>query len=184
MSVRLLTLFLVTAAVVLSQPGPQSKYGNKLAPYVPSPQRVVDRMLDLAAVKPGEIVYDLGCGDGRVLFTAAQRHKAQAVGIEIDQKLVQQTNAKIAQLGLQDRVTVIQGDLRNADLSAADIVVLYLMTGVNEQLRPKLEKLKPGTRVVSYSYAVPGWNPKRVDRTDEREGHSIYLYELPGAIKK
>jgi protein-L-isoaspartate O-methyltransferase len=178
---RLLTLFILSTVIAL----PQTKYENKLAPYVPSPQRVVDRMLELAAVKPGEVVYDLGCGDGRVLITAARRYNARAVGIEIDEKLVQRTTDKVAELGLQDRVAVVQGDLRNADLSNADIVVLYLMTGVNEQIRPKLEKsLKPGTRVVSYSYAVPGWSPKRIDRTDEREGHSIYLYEIPAAAKK
>jgi predicted RNA methylase len=142
-------------------------------------------MLELAAVKAGETVYDLGCGDGRVLITAAQRYKARGIGIEIDSKLVQKTTESVARLGLQDSIAIIQGDLRNADLSAADVVVLYLMTGVNEQIRPKLEKsLKPGARVVSYAYAVPGWSPKRVDKTDEREGHSIYLYEIPAPAKK
>jgi ubiquinone/menaquinone biosynthesis C-methylase UbiE len=139
-------------------------------------------MLELAAVRPGETVYDLGCGDGRVLFTAAQRYNAHAVGIEISDKLVQQVTTKVAQLGLQEQIKVIQGDLREADLSGADVVVLYLLTGSNEQIRPRLEKfLKPGARVVSYSYAMPGWKAARVDKTDEHAGHLIYLYEMPAA---
>lgn len=137
-------------------------------------------MLELASVKPGETVYDLGCGDGRVLITAAKRFNAKAVGIEISDKLVQQTEARVQRLGLEKQVTVIHGDLRQTDLSGADVVVMYLLTLSNAEIRPKLEKsLKPGARVVSYSYAVPGWKPTRVDKTDERHGHLIYLYEMP-----
>ncbi len=158
----------------------QTPYGNKLAPYVSSPQRAVDRMLEMAAVKPGELVYDLGCGDGRILITAAQKFQAKAVGIEISDKLVQRATEHVANLGLQDQVKVIKGDLRKIDFSDADVVVMYLMTGSNEEIRPRLEKLlKPGTRVVSYSYAVPGWKPVRIDKTDERYGHNIYLYDMP-----
>lgn len=162
----------------------QSKYANKLAPFVPSPQAAVDRMLELAGVKAGETVYDLGCGDGRVLITAAQRYNAKAVGIEISDKLVQQTSDRITKLGLQEQVKVIKGDLREADLSHADVVVLYLLTNSNEEIRPRLEQqLHAGTRVVSYSYAIPGWKTKKVDRTDEPHGHTIYLYEMPAAAK-
>src|SRR5450631_3675288 len=91
----LAVLFLVASASASAQP----KYSNKLAPYVPSPQRIVDRMLELASVKPGETVFDLGCGDGRVLITAAQRYNAKAVGIEISEKLVQQASERVAHLG-------------------------------------------------------------------------------------
>ncbi len=172
-------LFSLAAVTAFAQP---NKYANKLAPYVPSPQPIVDRMLELASVKPGEMVYDLGCGDGRVLITAAQRFNARAVGIEISDKLVQQATEKVAHLGLQDQVKVVKGDLRETDLSGADVVVVYLMTLSNEEIRPRLERmLKPGSRVVSYSYAVPGWKPTRVDKTDERHGHTIYLYEMPPA---
>jgi protein-L-isoaspartate O-methyltransferase len=171
-------LFLATAVTSVAQP--PSKYSNKLAPYVNSPQRVVDRMLELASIKPGETVFDLGCGDGRVLITAAQRFNARAVGIEISEKLAQRTSSRIAGLGLQDQVKVIRGDLREADLSSADVVVIYLLTGSNKEIRPQLEKqLRAGSRVVSYSYAVPGWKASRVDRTDEHEGHLIYVYEMP-----
>ncbi len=137
-------------------------------------------MLDMAAPKPGETVYDLGCGDGRVLISAVQRFKAKAVGVELDARLVQRATERISQANLQDQVKVLQGDLLQADLTGADVVVIYLLTGSNELLRPRLEKmLRPGTRVVSYSYKIPGWKPLRVDKTDEQHGHEIYLYEMP-----
>jgi protein-L-isoaspartate O-methyltransferase len=158
------------------------EYAKKLAPYVASPQRVVERMLEMAAPKPGEIIYDLGCGDGRILFCAAEKYQMRAVGIEIDEKLVQQVSDSIARRGMQQRVAVKQGNLLDMDLSEADVVTIYLMTQSNEVLRPKLEKmLRPGARVVSYDYAVPGWKPKRVDKSEEARGHLIYLYEMPPA---
>lgn len=185
----LLLLVLGTASAGWSQdrPGPRFKrnpdvYTKKLAPFVASPQRIVDRMLEMAAIKPNETVFDLGCGDGRILFQAAQKYQARAIGIEIDEKLVQNTNDHIVSLGLQNRVKVQQGNLLEADLSSADVVTIYLLTQSNEVLRPRLEKmLKPGTRVVSYDYAVPGWKPKKIDRTNESNngGHLIYLYEMP-----
>ena len=182
--------FVLSAGLASAQMpgGPRSQqkrsdvYVKKLAPFVASPQRVVDRMLELAAIKPNEMVFDLGCGDGRILLQAAQKYQAKAIGIEIDEKLVQTTNDRIASLGLQNRVKVQQGNLLEADLSSADVVTIYLLTQSNELLRPRLEKmLKPGTRVVSYDYAVPGWKPKRIDRTAETTngGHLIYLYEMP-----
>jgi predicted RNA methylase len=141
-------------------------------------------MLEIANVHPGELVYDLGSGDGRVLITAAQRFNARAVGYEISPKLVKKADEHIGQLGLQDKIKVVQGDLMQADLSPADVVVIYLLTLSNDMLRPRLEKqLKPGARVVSYSFEVPGWKPQRIDRTDSHEGHSIYLYEMPPARK-
>jgi SAM-dependent methyltransferase len=161
----------------------QSKYANKLAPYVTSPQRVVDRMLEMAGVKSNEVVFDLGCGDGRVLFTAVERYQAKAVGIEIDHKLVEQTRDQAQKMSMGNRVKVVEGNLLEADLSDADVVTLYLLTGTNDKLRPRLEKmLRPGARVVSYDYAVPGWKPKWVERVEEisaKHDHVIYLYEMP-----
>ena len=171
---------LVTVLPAAAQPAKYSKYSNKLAPFVTSPQHIVERMLDLAAPKPGDVVFDLGCGDGRVLITAAQKYDAKAVGIELDEKLVKRATDRIAQMNLQNRVKVLQGDLLQADLSGADVVIVYLLTLSNEMLRPRLEMyLKPGARVVSYSYAFPGWKPVKVDRTDEQHGHTIYMYEMP-----
>jgi protein-L-isoaspartate O-methyltransferase len=173
-------LVLATVLPAVAQPQTYGKFKNKLAPFVTSPQHVVERMLDLASPKAGEVVYDLGCGDGRVLITAAQKYNTKAVGIELDQRLVQRATDRIAQMNLQNRVKVLQGDLLQADLSGADVVIIYLLTLSNEMLRPRLEQyLKPGARVVSYSYAVPGWKPLKIDRTDEQHGHTIYLYEMP-----
>jgi len=163
--------------------GAQSRtYSNKLAPYVSSPVRVVDRMLELANIKPGETVYDLGSGDGRVLIAAVEKYKARAVGIEISPKLVAEASAHIEKLGLSDQARVIQGDVLRADLSRADVVIIYLVTSLNEKLRPRFEKLlRTGARVISHDYAVPGWKPARVEKTDGRHTHLIYVYEMPPA---
>jgi len=174
LSVLILATFAATSALAQND-----KYGNRMAPYVPSPQTAVDRMLEMAKLKPGETLFDLGSGDGRVLITAAQKYQVKAVGIEISDKLVASTNRRIEQLGLQNNAKVLRGDLFECDLSGADTVIVYLITHANEKLRPRLEKfLKPGARVVSFDYAIPGWKPAKVDLSDPR-GHRIYLYEMP-----
>ena len=158
-------------------------YANSLAPYVVSPQVIVDRMLELANLRPGEMLYDLGSGDGRILVTAVVRFKAKAVGVEISDDLVKSTSERLRKLGLDNDARVIHEDMRNVDLSPADVVTMYLATDANEELRPNLEKyLKPGARVVSHDYAVPGWKPKVVDKDPDAHGHIIYLYEM--AAKK
>ena len=159
-------------------------YSNSLAPYVASPQQIVDRMLELADLKPGETLYDLGSGDGRVLITAVQRFHAKAVGIEISEILVKNTTERIQRLGLENDARVVRGDLLQVDLSPADVVTIYLATDSNEILRPNLERyLKPGARVVSHDYVVPGWKPKTVDKDlPDARGHVIYLYQI--AAKK
>jgi predicted RNA methylase len=161
-------------------------YSNSLAPYVVSPQKIVDRMLEIADLKAGEIVYDLGSGDGRILITAVQRYRAKAVGIEISDALVAGTNDKIQRLGLQSDARVIHDDFLHVDLSPADVVTLYLATDANEMVRPVLEKsLHKGARVVSHDYAVPGWKPKLIDKDiPDAQNHVIYLYEMPVAAKK
>jgi SAM-dependent methyltransferase len=159
---------------------------KNLAPYVASPQPIVDRMLDLAGVKPGETVYDLGCGDGRILLTAAQRYQAKAVGIELSDKLVNSVNDAIRRQNLQDQVKVMQGNLLDADLTGADVVTLYLDTGSNDLLRPNLEKyLKPGARVVSHDFQVRGWKASKVDKIHAyNRDHTIYVYEIPATAAK
>lgn len=172
------TLALVSLPALAQNP----RYANKLSPYVASPARVVDRMLEMASIKPGETVYDLGCGDGRILITAVERYKAKAVGVEISPKLVAKATTAIEHAGVAGQARVMQGDLLEVDLTGADVVTLYLATQLNERLRPRLEKyLKPGARVVSHDYAVPGWKPAKIDRTDGPQGHLIYLYEMPPA---
>jgi SAM-dependent methyltransferase len=169
-------LALLTIPAVAQQFNP----ADNLAPYIPSPQIVVDRMLELARIRPGEILYDLGSGDGRILITAAQKFKVKAVGIELSPDLCKSTTAKIERLGLQDLVTVMQANLLKVDLSPANVVTIYLLTSSNTRLKPNLEKyLKPGTRVVSNDFEIRGWRPKEtVNLRVEGMEHTIYLYEV------
>ncbi len=152
-------------------------------PFVPSPEVVIRRMLQLADVKENEVVYDLGCGDGRVLIIAAKEFGARAVGIEIRRDLYEQCLRRIRDLNLEDRVKVIHGNFFEYDLSDADVITLYLLTSVNEKLRPKLEReLRPGTRIVSHDFEVPGWKPIIIeDLYEEWRSHKLFLYKIPGA---
>ena len=154
---------------------------NRLAPYVPSPQNVVEKMLEIAQVKPHEVVFDLGSGDGRVLIAAAQMFAAKGVGIEISPKEVKTSREKIVRLKLDDRIKVIEGDLMQQDFSGADVVTIYLLTGANDQLKPILEKqLKPGSRVVSHDYPFRGWTPAKVEKVEAfKREHTLYLYQMP-----
>jgi cyclopropane fatty-acyl-phospholipid synthase-like methyltransferase len=171
---------LVLALACLPVMAQDPRFSNKLAPYVRTPDRIMDRMLALANIKPGDTVYDLGCGDGRIVVAAALRYKAKAVGVEISPKLAAQATSAIAKAGLNGRARIIQGDLLEADLTGADVVTIYLGTQLNAELRPRLEKyLRAGARVVSHDYAVPGWKATRTERTDGKQGHVIYVYEMP-----
>lgn len=166
------------AVVVLAAPAFAQE---RLAPFVPSPQVVVERMLELADLKPSETVYDLGCGDGRILFTAARQFRSKAVGVELSDKLVQEGRDQARRLGLENRVTILQGDLMKTDLRSADVVTVYLLTEVNDQLKPLFEKsLRPGARVVSHDFKIRGWKPQRVDEvTVSNRLHKIYVYVMP-----
>lgn len=182
---RVSSLALFTLSTCLQAQTRYQHYENSIAPYVVSPQEIVDRMLEIADLKPNEMLYDLGSGDGRIIIRAAQRFRAKAVGVEISDSLVKATKDKIALANLENRVSVIHGDLMKVDLSPADVVTLYLMTNSNELLRPNLEKeLRAGARVVSHEYAVPGWKPKYVEKADPyARGHVIYLYVMPPVRK-
>jgi SAM-dependent methyltransferase len=162
-------------------------YKDNLAPYVVSPEHAVDKMLQMAHLKSGETLYDLGCGDGRILIAAAQRYKVKAVGIEISEHLARTATERVKKAGLQDEVKVVRGDFMHTDLSGADVVTLYLATTANESLRPNLERyLRPNTRVVSYDYPIPGWKPVDTSESEGRHGanHTIYLYQVPNSITK
>jgi ubiquinone/menaquinone biosynthesis C-methylase UbiE len=153
---------------------------KKLAPFVTSPQPIAERMLELARLKPGETVFDLGCGDGRILFAAAKKFGAKAVGVELSPTLAKRATDEAANLGLQDSVKVIQGDMMSIDVSQANVVSLYLLTEANDQLRPKLEReLKPGARVVSLEFEMRGWKPVHVESYEAHHRHyKIYVYEI------
>ncbi|MEN6605072.1 MAG: class I SAM-dependent methyltransferase [Bryobacteraceae bacterium] len=175
-----LPAMLVWGLTCFAQPSSMEQV-RSLAPFVPSPQPIVERMLSAANLKPGETLFDLGCGDGRVLITAAKKFGAKAVGIELSPKLVEAANEEIKANHLEDQVKVIQGDLMETDLSSADVVTIYLLTHSNDKLRPNLERyLKRGARVVSHDFQVRGWKPIRVDKLEVyRRTHSIYVYEMP-----
>src|SRR5258707_5637840 len=129
-------------------------------PYVPTPQAVVDRMLDMAQVKASDMVIDLGSGDGRIMITAAKRHGARGFRVEIDPRLVQRSNEEAQRLGIADRVKFLRQDLFNTDFHEANGPTLYLLPDVNIALRPRiLAELKPGTRVVSHDYDMREWRP-------------------------
>ncbi len=176
---------LVAAAVVSlgggALYGQQRISADNLAPFVPTPEPVVEKMLEAAELKPGEMLFDLGCGDGRILFLAAQRFRAKAVGVELSPKLVAQVREKARQLGLQDQVKVAEGNLLEVDLRPADVVTLYLLRLSNERLKPNLRKqLRPGARVVSHDYEIMGWKPLRVEKVMVHErAHAIYVYRMP-----
>lgn len=171
----------------LSQQGDLYSFKNYLAPYVSTPDQAVERMLQMADPKPGETLYDLGCGDGRIIIAAAERYKVKAVGIEISARLAAKAAENVKRAGLQKLVRVIHGDFMKADLSGANVVTLYLATSANSLLRPKLEHyLKPKSRVVSYDYPIPGWKPVDTSETEGHHGatHTIYLYEIPQSYTK
>lgn len=177
-------------AFALASNGQQDRLRNferNLAPRTGSPEHAVDKMLEMAKLKPGETLYDLGCGDGRILIAAADRYHVHAVGIEISENLAKTASDKVKKAGLQNEIKILHGDFMQADLSAANVVTLYLATTANDTLRPNLERyLRPSTRVVSYDYPIPGWKPIETAESQGRHGatHMIYLYEIPDSMKK
>ncbi len=169
------------ALQAIEPPKPPGMQSQKLAPYVTSPQPIVEKMLEVARLKNGETIYDLGCGDGRILFSAVKNFGAKAVGVELSPALAKRAQQTLESQGMQDQAKVIQGDMMSVDVSAANVVSLYLMTEANEQLRPKLEReLKPGARVVSLEFKIKGWKPARVETVQvHNHPYMIYLYEIP-----
>ena len=150
-------------------------------PYVPTPIGVARKMLELAGAGPDDVVYDLGCGDGRILILAVKEFGVKkAVGVEIREELVREAREKIAKEGLQDRIEIIQGDMFNVDVSEATIVTLFLLTSVNDELAPKLEReLKLGARIVSHEFQITGWKPAVAATIyDNSTSHNIYLYVI------
>ena len=146
--------------------------------YVPTPPEVVTAMLTLAGVTKDDVIYDLGCGDGRIPVTAAKTFGARGVGIDIDPQRIKEANANAGQAGVTDKVTFLEADLFAADISKASVVTLYLLPSLNVKLMPKLMKeLKPGTRVVSHSFDMgEAWKP---EKTQEVNGRTIYLWTIP-----
>lgn len=150
---------------------------KKIVPYVPSPQEVVDKMLELAAVKKGDVVYDLGSGDGRIIVTAAKKYGVKAIGFEIDPDRIRESRENIQKAGVQSLAEIRQQDILTVDLSGASVVTMYLLPNVNMQLRPNiLSQLKPGSRVVSHAFDMGDWKPDKIERVN---GRTVYLWTIP-----
>jgi len=157
--------------------------GWATASYLPTPPEVVRRMLKIARVGPSDVVYDLGCGDGRILVMAVKEFGAErAVGYEIREDLCRAALMEIERKALRSRVKLVNGDRFNANLYEAMVITLYLDETTNQRLKPKLERVaRVGTRIVSYAYQIKGWKPTKKER---RHGDTIYLYAVPESINR
>jgi SAM-dependent methyltransferase len=145
--------------------------------FVPTPEAVVDGMLKLAGVTKTDVVYDLGSGDGRIVIAAARTYGARGVGIDLDPKLVAEATRNAMKAGVADRVRFVEGDIFEADISEATVVTLYLLTSINEKLRPKLTaELRPGTRIVSHAFRMGDWKPEQETVVADR---FIFLWRVP-----
>jgi ribosomal protein L11 methylase PrmA len=167
-------MFIIAVMVVAQQTAPVQRD----VVYVPTPQTVVDAMLEGAAVKSTDVVYDLGSGDGRIVITAARNFGARGVGVEIDPALVARATENAAAAGVADRVRFVTANVFTADISEASVVTLYLLQSINERLRPKLvRELKPGTRVVSHVFNMgPEWPP---ERTVTVGANRVFFWTIP-----
>jgi tRNA G37 N-methylase Trm5 len=149
--------------------------------FVPTPQEVVDRMLELADVKKGDVVYDLGCGDGRIVVTAAKKYGCKAFGFDIDPDRVKESLENVKKNKMEELVTIKKQDIFTLDLSKANVVTLYLLPSLNVKLIPQLEKMKDGSRIVSNSFDMKGVKPKTVEKVKLKDGgeRTVYLWVTP-----
>jgi 16S rRNA A1518/A1519 N6-dimethyltransferase RsmA/KsgA/DIM1 with predicted DNA glycosylase/AP lyase activity len=169
---------LTAAAAVLG--AQQTQTTEKLAPYYPTPESVVEKMLYLGALKAGEKHFDVGSGDGRIVVMASDKFKADSTGVEFDADLYKQSSERIKKKGLDKRARIIHGDAMKQEYASADLLTVYLLPSSNDKLRPILEKqLKKGTRIVSHDFEFSGWTPEKVESIDddgEGRSHTLYLY--------
>jgi SAM-dependent methyltransferase len=174
----------IAFAVLVGRPG--RTHQESLAPFVPTPQEIVDRMLALAQVTSQDVVYDLGCGDGRIVITAAKKYGAHGVGVDFDPQRIResQENAKIA--GVEKLVTFRLQDATRVDVSPASVVTLYLLSSSNLKLRPILTKeLKPGARIVSHAFSMGDWEPAKAETFQDSNGYNrtLYLWIADGKVR-
>lgn len=172
--IRRLSLVLILTAAAFAQ---QTALREPDVIYVPTPEEVVHQMLKMANVKRGDVVYDLGCGDGRTVITAAKEFGARGVGIDINPERIKESQENAKTAGVTDRVTFRLEDLFQANIKEATVVTLYLLPSLNVKLRPKLWKdLKPGTRIVSHDFDMGDWKPEKEVALD---GHTVYFWTVP-----
>jgi SAM-dependent methyltransferase len=182
-------LVLVSAlglAVAQPQPPARKVDAPNLAPYVPTPQDVVDRMLALARVSKDDVVIDLGCGDGRIPITAARVYGARGIGVDIDPQRIAEASANARLAGVGARVTFKLENALTTDVSSATVVTTYLLTASNLRLRPILTRaLKPGTRIVAHNFGFGDWTPEKVDTFTDAGNHrrTLYLWIADGIVR-
>ncbi len=177
----------VTSLTAGQSTAPKRPDAPQLAPYVPTPQDVVDRMLALAGVTKGDVVYDLGCGDGRIPITAARKFGARGVGVDIDPQRIAEANASAASAGVSGLVSFKLQDAMKTDLSPATVVTLYLLSASNLKLRPILTRqLKPGARIVSHTFGMGDWQAGKVDTFTDADGRvqTLYLWTTDGTVRQ
>jgi len=178
--------FLVPHLAAPQNASPKRPDAQQLAPYVPTPQEVVDRMLRLAQVTKTDVVYDLGCGDGRIPITAAQKYGARGVGVDIDPVRIAESNANAQRAGVTDLVSFKLQDAMKTDVSEATVVTLYLLSSSNLKLRPILTRqLKPGARIVAHNFSMGDWEPDNVDTFTDSSNlrRTLYLWKADGKIR-
>jgi tRNA A58 N-methylase Trm61 len=155
---------------------------NYTEPHVPTPEDIIPKMLDLASVAPGETVFDLGSGDGRMVIAAARDFHARSVGVEVKLRLVRECRKRVKEMGLSDRVTISHRSFKKTNLRRADVLALYLSSYTLNLLAPKLmRELRPGARIVNFDYPIPGWKHVRkleVTPAGWKKPHPIYLYVM------
>lgn len=186
---RVLSLAAALAAALsapLAAQFPAPSGTRDLAPYVPTPQDVVDRMLALAKVTSSDVVYDLGCGDGRIVVTAAKKFGARGVGVDIDPDRIRESEANAKAAGVEHLVTFKLQNALDVDVSPATVVTLYLLSASNAKLRPILTRqLRPGARIVSHAFGMNDWKPEASDVFTDNGGteRTLYLWIADGQVR-
>jgi tRNA G37 N-methylase Trm5 len=177
---KITTIFVLAFSLVAASASAQALQTQRSPDviYVPTPQNVVEAMLKMASVKQGDIVYDLGSGDGRIPITAVQKFgAAKATGIDIDPQRIKEANENAQKANVTDKVKFLNQDLFTSNFSEATVITLYLLPSLNEKLRPKLlSELKPGTRIVSHAFDMGDWKPEKTETVD---GRTIYYWTIP-----
>lgn len=184
LTAALAVLLCTTVALAQTQPAPKSYepqpyQEGKDVIWLPTPQELVDKMLEMARVGPRDFVIDLGSGDGRTVITAARKYGVRAMGIEYNPEMVEYSTRAARAAGVADKVRFVKADLFEADFSEATVVTMYLLSTLNLKLRPKILDLKPGTRVVSHAFDMGDWKP---DRTESVDGKTAYLWIVPAKV--
>ena len=177
---RNLSLVLVSVVAVLGVSRTRAQTADVV--YVSTPHDVVAKMLEIANVTKDDVVYDLGCGDGRIVVTAAKRHGCRAVGYDIEKDRVEQALLNVKKAGVENLVSIQQKDIFSLDLRPANVIAIYLLSQLNVKLIPQLERLKPGSRIVSHEFGMEGVKPDKVvtlRSNEDNVDHTIYLWTAP-----